>query len=126
MCRISRESGKTNRTVASRSRTGEVSREQGMRKPTACSSSVAISPAPDTSSTVEHWSWDSLILDPAIKAQLQQLQAVIEDPESVERFGVDPPTGLLLAGPPGTGKTTVAKVLAAQARASFYPSPAPT
>ena len=71
--------------------------------------------------TVEHWSWDSLILPDAIKAQLQQLQAVIEDPESAKRFGVDPPTGLLLAGPPGTGKTTVAKVLAAQARASFYP-----
>jgi transitional endoplasmic reticulum ATPase len=71
--------------------------------------------------TVEHWSWDSLILPDEIKAQLQQLQAVIEDPESAQRFGVDPPTGLLLAGPPGTGKTTVAKVLAAQARASFYP-----
>ena len=71
--------------------------------------------------TVEHWTWDSLILDPQIKAQLQQLQAVIEDPESARRFGVDPPTGLLLAGPPGTGKTTVAKVLAAQARCSFYP-----
>ena len=70
---------------------------------------------------VEHWSWDSLILPPQIKAQLQQLQAVIEDPESARRFGVDPPTGLLLAGPPGTGKTTVAKVLAAQARCSFYP-----
>jgi transitional endoplasmic reticulum ATPase len=61
------------------------------------------------------------VLDPAIKAQLQQLQAVIEDPESARRFGIDPPNGLLLAGPPGTGKTTVAKVLAAQARCSFYP-----
>jgi transitional endoplasmic reticulum ATPase len=71
--------------------------------------------------TVEHWSWDSLILAPEIKQQLQQLQAVIEDPEAAQRFGVDPPTGLLLAGPPGTGKTTVAKVLAAQARCSFYP-----
>jgi transitional endoplasmic reticulum ATPase len=71
--------------------------------------------------TVEHWTWDSLILPAAIKAQLQQLQAVIEDPDSARRFGVDPPTGLLLAGPPGSGKTTVAKVLAAQARASFYP-----
>jgi len=70
---------------------------------------------------VEHWTWDSLILAPEIKAQLQQLQAVIEDPETARRFGVDPPTGLLLAGPPGTGKTTVAKVLAAQARCSFYP-----
>ena len=46
---------------------------------------------------------------------------MIEEPESAKRFGVDPLTGLLLAGPPGTGKTTVAKVLAAQARASFYP-----
>jgi transitional endoplasmic reticulum ATPase len=71
--------------------------------------------------TVEHWTWDSLVLPAEIKSQLQQLQAVIEDPESARRFGVDPPTGLLLAGPPGTGKTTVAKVLAAQARCSFYP-----
>jgi SpoVK/Ycf46/Vps4 family AAA+-type ATPase len=70
---------------------------------------------------VEHWTGDSLILPPAIKAQLRQLQAIVEEPESARRFGIDPPTGLLLAGPPGTGKTTVAKVLAAQARASFYP-----
>ncbi|MFN2469579.1 MAG: AAA family ATPase [Gaiellaceae bacterium] len=71
--------------------------------------------------TVEHWTWESLILPANIKAQLQQLQSVIEDPESARRFGVDPPTGLLLAGPPGTGKTTIAKVLAAQAKCSFYP-----
>ena len=55
------------------------------------------------------------------QAAVQQIQAVIEDPEPARRFGVDPPTGLLLAGPPGTGKTTLAKVLAAQARCSFYP-----
>ena len=71
--------------------------------------------------TVEHWTWESLILPEPIKAQLRQLQSVIEDPESARRFGVEPPTGLLLAGPPGTGKTTIAKVLAAQARTSFYP-----
>jgi transitional endoplasmic reticulum ATPase len=70
--------------------------------------------------TVENWTWDSLILPATIKAQLRQLQHVIEDPESARRFGVEPPTGLLLAGPPGTGKTTIAKVLAAQAHSSFY------
>jgi len=70
---------------------------------------------------IEHWTWDSLVLPEPIKVQLKQIQAVIEDPESARRFGVEPPTGLLLAGPPGTGKTTVAKVLAAQARCSFYP-----
>ena len=70
---------------------------------------------------VEHWTWDSLVLPDGIKTQLKQLQAIIEDPEAAQRFGVDPPRGLLLAGPPGTGKTTVAKVIAAQARCSFYP-----
>ena len=70
---------------------------------------------------VEHWTWDSLVLPVEVKRQLQQLQEVIEDPETAQRFGVEPPTGLLLAGPPGTGKTSVAKVLAAQAKSSFYP-----
>ena len=71
--------------------------------------------------TVEHWTWDSLVLPAEVKSQLQQLQGLIEDPDRAQRFGIEPPTGLLLAGPPGTGKTSVAKVLAAQARTSFYP-----
>jgi transitional endoplasmic reticulum ATPase len=71
--------------------------------------------------TVEHWTWDSLVLLAEVKSQLQQLQGLIEDPDRARRFGIEPPTGLLLAGPPGTGKTSVAKVLAAQARTSFYP-----
>ena len=70
---------------------------------------------------VEHWTWESLVLPEETKTQLKQLQAIVEDPESARRFGVDPPSGLLLAGPPGTGKTTVAKVIAAQAHCSFYP-----
>lgn len=71
--------------------------------------------------TVEDWDWEHLILPPDVKAEMQQLQAMLEDPRLAESFGVDAPTGVLLAGPPGTGKTTVARVLAARARCSFYP-----
>jgi transitional endoplasmic reticulum ATPase len=71
--------------------------------------------------TVEQWNWDMLVLPEGIKAELMQLQALVEDPDLADHFGVSPPSGVLLAGPPGTGKTTVARVLAAQARCSFYP-----
>jgi transitional endoplasmic reticulum ATPase len=64
--------------------------------------------------------WNDLVLDPRAKEELRQVQRLIEDPELARSFGIDPPTGLLLAGPPGTGKTTIARVLAAEARCSFY------
>ena len=71
--------------------------------------------------TVEHWSWQRLVLDTHVRAELRQLQTLIEDPASSDRYGIDPPSGVLLTGPPGTGKTTIAKVLAAEAQCSFYP-----
>jgi transitional endoplasmic reticulum ATPase len=71
--------------------------------------------------TVEDWSWDKLILPDAVKAELQELVAVIKNPDAATAYGIDPPSGLLLTGPPGTGKTTIAKVIAAQAQCSFYP-----
>ncbi|MDQ3642397.1 MAG: ATP-binding protein, partial [Actinomycetota bacterium] len=72
--------------------------------------------------TVEDWSWDRLILPAPTKAELRQVVAMVKDPELARTLGVEPPTGLLLTGPPGTGKTTIAKVLAAQAGCSFHPT----
>ena len=71
--------------------------------------------------TVEEHNWDTVILDADTKAQLQELQYLLEDPDAASTLGIDPPSGVLLAGPPGNGKTTIAKVLAAQAHCSFYP-----
>lgn len=71
--------------------------------------------------TVEEWTWEKLVLPDGLKRELMQLQLLVEDPERARAFGVEPPTGVLLTGPPGTGKTTIAKVLAAQAKCSFYP-----
>jgi transitional endoplasmic reticulum ATPase len=70
---------------------------------------------------VEDWTWDQLVLPNGTKAELQQVVAMVKNPDLARTLGVEPPTGLLLTGPPGTGKTTIAKVLAAQAGCSFYP-----
>jgi SpoVK/Ycf46/Vps4 family AAA+-type ATPase len=64
--------------------------------------------------TVESWSWDRLILPEAMTAEPRQVQALVSDPDQANTYGVGVPSGLLLAGPPGTGKTTIARVFAAE------------
>lgn len=71
--------------------------------------------------TVEDWSWDRLILDDHTKRELQEIQRLVENPELATQMGLPPLSGALLFGPPGTGKTTIAKVLAAEAHCNFYP-----
>ena len=41
-------------------------------------------------------------------------------PETYAKLGITPPRGILLHGPPGCAKTTLARALASSAQASFY------
>lgn len=65
-------------------------------------------------------SWDDLVLNPKTKRELRQMQLMLEKPDLARELGVQSPTGVLLKGPPGTGKTTIARILANEAKCNFY------
>ncbi len=70
---------------------------------------------------IKRRTWDDLILPEDVKQELIELQYIIENPHAALSYGVKPPSGVILWGPPGTGKTTIARVLAWESQVSFYP-----
>lgn len=59
-----------------------------------------------------------------LKGQISRIREMIElplrFPEVFERLGIDPPKGVLLHGPPGCGKTLIARIIAQETDANFF------
>jgi len=55
-----------------------------------------------------------------VKRELQEIvQYPVEHPEKFEKFGMSPSRGVLFYGPPGCGKTLLAKAIANESQANF-------
>jgi SpoVK/Ycf46/Vps4 family AAA+-type ATPase len=75
---------------------------------------AAANPIVDTRAT-----WESLIVSDDTRSRLQTTCAILKDAEGWGARGVSIPTGILLEGPPGSGKTQIARTIANEGSLSF-------
>ena len=69
---------------------------------------------------VPNVSWKDIGGLESVKRELQEtVQYPVEHPEKFEKFGMSPSRGVLFYGPPGCGKTLLAKAIANECQANF-------
>ena len=56
----------------------------------------------------------------SVREELDEIVDYFKNPSKYKRFGVVLPRGVLLAGPPGVGKTLMARAIAGEAGVSFF------
>ncbi|MCI0628920.1 MAG: ATP-binding protein [Acidobacteria bacterium] len=65
--------------------------------------------------------WNDLVLEGHTEQDLRMLIRLLEEPALSRHIKIPAPSGVLLVGPPGTGKTMIARLIATATRRSFYP-----
>jgi len=81
---------------------------------------VSKTPAPEVVRKIPRVTYEDIGgLDEAIQKIREMVELPLRHPELFHRLGIEPPKGILLYGPPGCGKTLLAKAVANESNAHF-------
>jgi len=82
---------------------------------------ILTEPAPEAKLGVPRTTYEDI---GGLKDEIQRLREMVElpmrHPEIFQRLGIEPPKGVLLQGPPGCGKTLLARAVANESEANFF------
>jgi transitional endoplasmic reticulum ATPase len=81
---------------------------------------IMAEPAPETKGLPRTTYEDIGGLHEEIQRIREMVELPLRHPELFQRLGIEPPKGVLLHGPPGCGKTLLARAVANESEANFY------
>ena len=82
---------------------------------------ILAEPAPETKGILRTTYEDIGGLHEEIQRIREMVELPMRHPELFQRLGIRPPQGVLLHGPPGCGKTLLARAVANESEANFFP-----